>query len=69
MAVQKPFQPSMTADTAIRIDLHSTEVVPYTHTIRIPYPDLYGSPHIKMHVGVENPTITFHMTSLAWSLP
>ena len=42
-ALQQPSQPSMTADTAIRIDLHSAEVVHFTHTIRVHYPDLHRS--------------------------
>ena len=30
-----PFQPSMTEDSAIRIDLHSAEVVHFHHKIRM----------------------------------
>ena len=42
-ALQQPSQPSMTEDSAIRIDLHSAEVVHFTHTIRVHYPDLHRS--------------------------
>ena len=57
-----PFQPSITVDAAIRIDLHSAEVVHLCHNICNNPSGLTG-PDLS-HSVCGLPTITFHLHTL-----
>ena len=56
------FPTSITADTAIRIDLHSAEVVHFPHKIRIPI--VWAS---SLHTNIchdKHPIVVFHLLVL-----
>jgi hypothetical protein len=59
----QPTQLSMTADAAIRIVLHSAEVVHFTHTIRLLI--VWAHPRITMYATSSNRSLMFHRPILA----
>src|SRR6266699_3511916 len=54
----------MTEDSAIRIDLHSAEVVHFPHTIRIP---IVWASSLRIQLRHDkHPVIAFRLSTLVW---